>query len=337
MRIIKNIQDVAEAIAGEIYNIESSTLSYIDGRELVNKQRGYPRLIDGDTTYTIRAAYGYIFMPAHDMEFLIARLTECIQSLDKKTIDQSLKRYHTYNMSFNTNIRVKSSQNRTIVNTGTKEDGQLKKYRNVLREFVLASTMREARFTWIIKPIEAFDWDITSHNMSEAIAQYACSIFYDKNDICILDHNDTTFEFSKKLLKGWDSIINETVEIFKHGHPLQFELSGAWGRGGKNRVNIPLKLRELNKDVYEINYEKLHFKPVSLDDKSLATGICSECHDILWGDNYVLAAHSSNIDDKYNVPICPICLHNYEPPLEMHYFRLFRTTFPHSVYDMLES
>ena len=145
------------------------------------------------------------------------------------------------------------------------------------------------------------------------------------------------FEFSKKLLKGWDSIINETVEIFKHGHPLQFELSGAWGRGGKNRVNIPLKLRELNKDVYEINYEKLHFKPVSLDDKSLATGICSECHDILWGDNYVLAAHSSNIDDKYNVPICPICLHNYEPPLEMHYFRLFRTTFPHSVYDMLES
>src|SRR5690348_1422410 len=125
MRIIKNGAGLLQAIkviAGEILNIETSTLYFINGEPAKLPRAecsGYPRIIQGNICDVIKAAEGYIFVPVGtDLEVFEELLINEILKMQKgMTVDDEivnvLGTYHTIKSNHVTNIKVKSSQTLT--------------------------------------------------------------------------------------------------------------------------------------------------------------------------------------------------------------------------------
>lgn len=344
MRIIKSVAGIAVdamTIAGEIYNIESSTLAYMDGKRLDGPKRGYPRIQIGTVDRVIRSVEGYIFVsPGTNIDVFeneIVGALACLEMADTEALTH-LKKYHTLKMSYHTNIKVKSALNVTATSTGRRN--------NVKRQFARIQNvgdLRKARFTWYIVPISKFEFAINNNNISDAISRYICSVFYDDDDICSLPHNGITFNFSYELLKGYKNLSSRSVMLTSFGHPLAFELSSYWrdysGSITKSSLrNIP------RAKVYEAEYGLLKLKPVKLSDEgkgvepTTSTEVCSKCRSLLYGDNYVLYGNIKNPDADVGVAICPLCLHTSpgDKPIEMKYFRVFRVTFPRSADSIIE-
>ncbi len=363
MRILKNIPCVSEtsnpttmdAIAGEMLNIETSTHHFIDGvisDVPMSEYRGYPKIIDGTIQYTIEASTGYIFVPVGtNLDDFESKLYFPLQRLESEMVRRDnrpstpLKNYHTIKSNFNTNIKIKSGQKiMQLTNPKPKQNYNRKQQKatNVLRQFVQdLDDSRRGRFTWIIKHIDKFEYEISSDNIEEATSRFACSVFWDGDDICTLEHNEITFEFSKQLLKGYKLLVNESVQLFKHGSPLMFELSSYWS-SITNSTNAKSFLRDIPANrVYEIGRELLEFKPVKLNEigDDTSTDVCSKCRSILWGPNYALAGNIKDPENTLCIAVCPLCLHSSpeDKPLESKYFRVFRTNFERTAEELLAS
>lgn len=350
MIIIKNNGKIFITIAGEMLNFETSLKYFSDGEALevgkdisAEEYHGYPKLIDGTTVYAIRGSFGYIFVPPNtNLDLFEENLIYSINELEGTMVTPNdrqidvLKSYHTTRAGYSTNIKVKSSLALTVASSERRVPGRRGEVKNTKRQFIREfDDHRRGRFTWLITTINKFDFTINSDNIEDAISRFALSVFYDGDDICKLDHNKSTSEFSRDLLKGSSNIVDETVTIFKYGNPLLFELSDYW-----RKCTEVVTLRNISENkVFEADYASIQFKPVTLFESGgvTSTDVCSKCRSILYGDNYALAGNIKNPNTNLCVAICPICLHlsSDDKPIETKYFRVFRVTFPRSTEDML--
>lgn len=342
MRIIKAHDNIYAIIAGEMLNIESSALHFIDGIP-VEKVPGYPKIVDGSTVYVIKATTGYLFVPAGiDLDEFEEELMGQVLKLETGRIPGNLCQYQTIDMGFNTNVKIKSSQvlSRTSSEQPQKAGRRRAGYmptdtKNVRRLFVRGDDTRRARFTWIIRPISSIEYDITSSNMTDAIAQHGCSIFYDADNICNLGHNEVTFTFCRDNLKGSERILSEKLILCRYGNPLSVELSSYW------RDNHLPNCRNIVKQVFSCDYTQLQIRPVKLSDADgdVTPDVCSTCRSILFDDNYVLAGHILDIDCPEWVAKCPLCVHttSADKPIERKYFRVFRVTFPRTQEHVMDA
>ena len=364
MRIIKGTEDVFVAIAGEMLNIETSSLHFLNGVPLKvgievspEEYRGYPKIVVGSVVHIIRGSSGYIFVPigmnvVEFQEKLIAAILELESAMTRPDGSEPnvLKQYHTVKCSYNTNIKVKSALNVTQASNAPKPAPARYGVRgaaitnNLKRVFVADPEIdsRRGRFTWFLKSFDEIEQEITSDNMDDSVARFACSILYDRDDICKLDHNQTTFEFSKEFLKGYDNIVNENITLFKHGNPLLFEISEHWRTAHVVDASAESFLRNINKNkVYEADHASLKFKPVHVADSTgeSSVDICSQCRSLLVGDNYALAGNVKNPDSDLCVAICALCLHSSpeDKPIEAKYFRVFRVKFPRQIGEMIDT
>lgn len=343
MRIIKDADNVLATIAGEMLNIETSTLHFTDGKPAdvpAAEYSGYPRMHVKNVVNIIRSAEGYIFVPAGTNlatfeGALLAKLLELEKTMKRgDTVIEPLRNYHSTHIGGNTNIKVKSAQK---LNAGSTNNGLRVVQNNVLRQFVQDDDKRQARFIWHIKHISDINFDINSDNIRDSIARFASSVFYDKDDICVLPHNATTFEFNPEMLRGQKQIIPETVRIFKYGNPLMFELSEYWR--AVNEKNAKLLFRNIAESkVYEIDYNELQFLPVSIGPGETSTEVCAKCKCVLWGENYALAGNVKDAENPLCLAMCPLCVHSGadDKPIEHRYMRVYRFTSPRSDRDMLD-
>lgn len=325
MRIIKSKgADTFKVIAGEMYNIESSMLKYIDGEPVQNPIKGYPRVQHGNIVDIIKSECGYIFVPAETnlIEFengLVDAIT-LLTTIDKPPLDS----YHSAEIGYCTNIKVKSSLVRARKTTDREST-------NTCRKFGLtAGKYTSARFTWYIVPINKFVFEIESDSMSDAIARYVCSVFVDLDDICKLGHNETTFEFSRDLLRGADNIIPHKVKLFTNGPPLLVELSTHW------REMPEIKSRNINNsNLFIGKYNDFTIHDVLINDKTFerSNEICAGCQSPLWGDNYILTKG----DVLEGTAMCPLCLHNADDEARLDKKNvLYRVAFPRTAETMID-
>lgn len=357
MRIIKNNEGIFAIIAGEMLNIETSTMHFIDGKPLkvgeeisMEAYKGYPKIVDGTVVNIVRAAFGYIYVPVGtEIDNFEAELVLALQRLEHQMINpegkdqEVLRQFHTVRAGYNTNVKIRSSQRLTQRSSHAAPSNHRRQNpgaTNVIRQFVKdpGSDFRRGRFTWCVAPISQFVFDINSDNIEDAISRYACSVFFDGDDICKLGHNETTFSFSRNMLKGSTNIIDEDIKLFKYANPLLFELSDYWCThyaAVSTMRNIP------ENKVFEVDYHTLTFQPVKIADNSedTSTDICAKCRSVLWGDNYALAGNMKDPENTTCTAVCPICLHTSpeEKPMEEKYFRVFRVKFPRSMEEMLSS
>lgn len=349
MRIIKCVNagqqsqyeklvQVAPKIAGEMLNLESSRYEFLDGELVANPTRGYPRITVENRTYTHAASEGYIFYSASvDVEELERLLMAKVQDLEKNMRipdgGQNLKTYHTIESGYHTNVKVQS-QLSAVAGSGSKRGNVKRQFRRWEQRDTTNTKL--ARFTWWLVPISQFVYEITNQDIAEALSRYVYSVFYDADDICKLGHNETTTNFSRKLLRGFDALVNETVTLTKHGNPVAFELSNYWREYAAGAVmrNIP------REKVYKGALNKIQLKPVKLTgENETSTDVCSKCRSILYGSNYVLYGSNDNPDNTMGVAICPLCLHTdtSDPHIENKYFKVLVVQFPNTVENMIKS
>lgn len=334
MRIIKSVTGAITAIVGEMLNIETSSLQFIDGIPIAEPINGYPVVVDGCMTSVIRAVSGYIYIPYWmDPDDFGQTL---ITALDNITAIGDLTSYHTVRHSSVTNVKIRSSQRltkSTAKNHGRQRNGRPVISENVLRSFVhcMTSDSRLCRFTWCVSHIRDFDFDIDSRHVDDAISRFVCSIFYDADDVCVLEHNAQTFEFSKALLRASAILVNESVALFTHGHPLMLELSDFWRTAGLSDITKEF-IRDIDVScVFSRDFDDLRFRQ---DTDELT---CARCRSRIWGDFYALAGIIRNPIETRCIPMCALCLHTSPAarPMETKYFRVFRVQSPRSVDDML--
>jgi hypothetical protein len=341
MKILKTktYDDALKHIAGEILNIEAGLFHFIDGEPAklgenlkVENYVGYPRLIVDDIRYDIKSASGYLYVPldisgkdlVHDLKPLLEKMSK-FSRLDGKSNDH-LRDYHTIKCGYNTNIKIK-------------HDLKTKKVES--RVFLYDETdSHRGRFTWFIVPINKINFEIVNTDVDRAIARFASCILWDRYDITKLLHNDSTFEFNINSLRGYEHVLNKTIILFKHAeNPLMIELNNFWRNypfNNKNKI-----LRNINDArLYKADYNKLQFKTVRIDDTSseVSNDICARCKQMIYGDFYALGGYINGGNDKSCIALCALCMHSSQQdmPLENKYMRVYRTTCPRTIVDMLE-
>lgn len=325
MRIIKDSPTAMLAIAGEMINIEGSTLRYIDG-EAVDPTTGYPRINVGTVHHIIRAASGYIFIP-DDMSIEVFEVA--IMKLIGR-MGQEPTRYKTISNGYHTNTKILSNQrvtkyNRELPNRWARQDADS----NVARQFTRTPVETPALFTWIVTHLSETNFEVSGSNIPDAISRHACSILFDRDDICTLAHNDITMEFTPALMRGCGRLItDETVRLWGDD-PTLVELSKHWSatHPGHTFINIPPA--RLFEGVYDC-LMLAHADGVESDSPA-----CTQCKSMLWGDNYVAYGELEDPDNMYSEAYCPFCAHCYQETILTKYSRLLRVTFPHTREDAL--
>lgn len=365
MRVFKNSgnsDEMYKMIAGEMLNKEASVQYWREGRPAkvgtgpgdITKEEylGYPTLITNKTVKnSIRSTMGYILVAlGTDLSVFERSVMKAIEIMEL-TMNASgitpLATYHTSRGGYHTNIKVKSSLAVSQIYDDN-ENGRTNAYavsKNTKRQFVHdIDDYRVARFVWVVKHIDQFDFTISSANFDDAIARFACSVFYDKDDICTLGHNETTFEFSQKMLKGSENVVRVGLNLFKYGNPLAFELSDHWKNSSAyaNKWRNPIRNID-ERHVYDASYEFLALQPVQLvtgdGAEETSTEICSKCRSLLWGDNYALSGSIKYPGSDTCSLICSLCAHTTceDSPIEERYSHILRVTVPRTDADMIEN
>ncbi len=336
MRIIKasaNTDNDFKIIAGEMYNIESSTFTYENGAQVAKPVRGYPQINTASINRIIRASEGYIYVSHYaDMSVIESRLYQAITAMEVHFPPDHLKNYRTVIMNYHTNVKIAPAFSATA-----KVDRRNGK--NIKRQFARHENVglsKPATFTWYIMHIGRFTPDISSSDMEAAISRNVCSIFYDADDICKLRHNEVTLRYDMKCLKGWDNYTNCEVKLTTRGNPLSIELSPYW-----RDINVGLRnLRNISRTkVYAAKYEDIVLAPVKTREGGYSTEICSQCLSILHGENYVLYDHIGNVGGApMGVPICVMCLHTSrkDERIEEDYRKVLRVVFPRTTESLIE-
>lgn len=336
MKILKHHDDIIDIIVGEMINIELSREIFVNGKLIDNPNNGrYPCISDGNITWDIKGAYGYILVPpGYDCEEmtldLINKITE--MSVPLKNYD-ILKSYHDIKVSYSTNVKVKSALMNT---TSNPRRGNIKR---LITSLIFPDNKRVARFTWYVVHQNLVSYEITDDNMSDSIAKHVCSVLYDRDDIVNLNHNEITFEYSEKLLKNHVNVIDESIKLFKYGNPIAFELSEHWSKTSRTYVcprNLP------RAKIYEGKYSELNIADITINrgnEDFAAKDVCDNCWSTLYDDNYVLEGNVDNPDNESVIPMCPLCVHVSSPnnPIESRYLRLLRVKFPRTINDVIQS
>jgi hypothetical protein len=335
MRIIKHSPTAIAAIAGEILNLETASMQYIDGQKVDNPGADYPVVTGGDEdhpiTVHVKTHQGFIYVPQHikceDIRNLLIEQLRLLEGRKGKYRNGStVAKYHsTVSGGLATNVKVIPPHEDM---EATNQEGP------AWRAFITQNAHRYswpfARFTWHIMRLHEFVVEVDSDNITDSVSRHVCSVFYDAADICTLGHNEVTFEFSPQLLKGADTIIDETVDIFANGHPLQYELSPYWqGRSGKMYPHN-------KKKVYSIDRSAIIEAGVEIDGQ-MVTGVCGKCQSPLWGENYALAGHLDDPAGNRCVMLCPLCRHSSAGDVEDQYIRVFRVVSSVSDHDMINA
>src|ERR1700689_3440402 len=185
MRIIKAIDKDTDInrIAGEMINIEASTLMYVDGDLLApqDQVRHYPKLLIDNAEYRIKTNVGVIYISGATSEVHIKsfldRLYVAINAYDHKHVSH-LYESQTVFSHYHTNIKMASPMRLTAI-----DDQSKRRLRNVKRLLVteLHDWNQNTRFIWLIQPISKYEFKL--ENIKKVIAGNICSIFYDVNDI----------------------------------------------------------------------------------------------------------------------------------------------------------
>lgn len=343
MRILKasnNITDDIKNIVGEMYNIESSTYTYENGKKVNDPIDGYPQITIENINRVIHAAEGYIFVsPDIKLDLIESMIINTLYEpicMELEFPPKHLKTYRTIRMDYHTNIKIRPIFDITVANQAHPN--------NVKRQLARISDLcenRKATFTWFIIHINEFNFSINNTNIESAVSRFICSILYDSDNICTLDHNAITMNYNQQLLRGWSMISHQSMRLTSYGCPVMFELNSQWRNNDETYIN---NLRSIPRaKIYENKYGVIKLKPIKnkSDNKKeteTETDLCYKCLTPLYGDNYILYGWIKNPDSEFGKAICPFCLHNdvSRVPIEMKYFRIFRVTFPKTVEDMIE-
>lgn len=327
MRIIKHSDNALDVIVGEMYNIEASMLKYIDGKELKEAVKGYPRVDIDDVSRTFKTVIGYIYVHGVNLDVFESELRNRLSYFESHCFPKNhLKGLYTTEVSMHTSLKV------NLQLTGTLSSSA--RHALVMRAFARHPLpRREAQFTWVLRDITTIETTIDKHNLEEAIYQHICSIFYDFHDICKLPHNATTFTFSQADLRSSDYIVPNVrpISIVRFGCPIAVELNEYWLRQPPHR----LVFREIKKQIYHGDLADFELMPVKVaieDDQTItSTEVCSKCRCLLYDDNYVLAGSVYSDNDKRGIALCPICMHTMPTEIERNYRYIFRVKFGRSI------
>lgn len=296
MRIIKDSPNALKAIAGEIVNIESSELRFIDGAIIANPTKGYPRVISGNVRNDIRATCGYIVVPSDVLRgrFIreLAQLVETL-SLGTKVVAHTIKSGRV------TNVKVETCQANT--HTGDGKPGA-----NTKRLFRIWESTGNAydhlpgtaRFNWVVVSALDFNLKIVPGEINDAISRHVCSIFYDRDDLCTLDHNEVTMEFGEHLMRTYTDIADQNIIWDQRADVALFNI-------GKS----PLRPSFL----IEIPRHKLF--AATMADIQLEAGVddllrCRRCSCEIWGEFYAMDGKLDDPNCAHSVPYCAICGHS---------------------------
>lgn len=330
MRIlIVNADTAFECIAGEMLNIEYGVLHFIDGKPAKENYAanpgsyvGYPR-IDAGCRIDYRACKGYVYIPKGlDVGEFIEKLGQTVSKMDKEFNDsgrfdgkKSPTNYRSTYITYSTTVYIDCDNSRSIKSYDDKK----------------ASV---TTFTWYVMPIDKITFNIRGDEIDRAFAMFGASIFWDRDMISKHNHNDTTFSFNYKTIKGSENITGGEITVLKnHDNSLCVELSKYW----KAEDVKMSRFRNLDKKIYQANFEDLLLKKTYIGGKGYSD-ICSRCHDPLYGEFYALFGDTRDSDlSPYCVPICALCMHyKHLVDVEKKYLKIFRVTYPRTAADLLE-
>src|SRR3989344_7874342 len=335
-----NILDYA---AKEIINIEQSKYIFDLGKELPKDKQiiGYPKLNINDVEYNIKASEGIIFITnSISLDVIIDELIALLNKIESDyNIKNNLMDYHTMSSNMLTNIKVKNDQK--LIKTYNDNDNYVNKgqYSNLKRLFVkyfcvLPDNMYP-RFTWYISYIDTFkQFNIDFTNVRKSIVYYINSIFLDFDNISKYKNNDIDYNFNYKMIKAYDNIINESVKLTRYYNPIYLNLLDS-----VDINNNTTEYKGLNpQKIYRIDLKHLKLQnqktcPMNTDAYEY---YCSQCHTLLYDDNYVLCEEVKNPDNTLGNAICPPCLHTHTHISDLYTY-IFRVKFPLSIYDVIES
>lgn len=333
MRIIKgDIRSAAKAVACEMINIETGKRIYVGCEPVQSPEAGYPAICDGNEKYEISAAAGCVYVsPEVDIEVFMEKVEAELMKIDNPQGPQNhLRRYHTEVYGPRINIMSATSQVKSVLYTSDeKACSRPENLRRALVRTTRANTV--CRFLWVFECITEFPFEITSVNIAQATAAYACSVFYDSANSCVLEHDEVTFEFSQKLARKYDNLIHEEVKLMIGGLTLLPELS----------LNYSRALYRITKSIYWHDYSTLKLVPVQVEGEHKSTEVCSRCRETLWGDNYVVVTldvikHSKTDRPPPSYAYCPMCLHA-NPGILEDALCVLRVSFPKTFEDLVAS
>ena len=352
IKIVTTLEDAINTLLGEMINVETSAL-YFDNGKLINQpvngipvasEEGYPRLVDGNVIEAVKGSRGSILVP-------IGYDTKCLHELIKYRICifiaesgidkiKHLEDYHTIEISNHTNVKLQTEQKNTINGRKSARYGRDERQRmtpNCIRSIndgTSDNLLGIGRFTWNVYPISKFTHKIRSSDIQLAISEHVCSIFFDIANNCTLKHNSILFDFSKRLMIGYELIVDTPrLHFATSGHPLIFELSARWGQELKYVEESPFYIQNprTNK-IFEEKYDNLPIRP----GNDLQYDRCTGCDDVLWEENYALAGNAS-MPDNLCTPICPLCLHSNDSVNYIdQYMRVFRARYPVTMAQKME-
>ncbi len=337
MRILKLLPglDIFEVIVGEMLNIEASEYYYHNGQCLSaddpRRVIGYPRVVHGNICDTIRAASGYIYVPSGtDLQRFREQLVAVLHKMQTDYAKSMFGRYFTIDAHDHVNIKYapQSCDWSPIAPKGHISHSP----RSIVCKLDDLPSF-PARFVWTIQHIDQIDMEVTSRNIDQAISCHVTSIFYDGDDICSLEHNAVTYEFSLELLTSHKNIVPETVTLFAYGHPLLVELSDFW-RDSIPDTSAKVFLRNITPGkVFHGELNEFRLRPVDFIETptKTSTNICCVCRSTLWGYNYV-------IPDTFDaVAMCPLCLHSRPRHNFYESKTMYCVKFPLTIHDMIIS
>ncbi len=340
MRVFKKRDNSVEAIVGEMLNKETSTLHWIDGTPTTETSQsaytGYPRLVDNTIVYNIKAAYGYVFVsPGTDIHELKKKIIDTITSMELKMIRPDgvpvfpLSSAHTIAAGYHTNIKTTCSLAKTTDKPVSYAKGSTLPKRLICEKL---DDIRNCRFAWIIKTIDKFESEITSQNLSDSVAHYVCSVFYDSDDISTYEHNETTFEYSVNRLRGSANILQQTVAVCNFGNPLMCELSNYWREYSNYTPSYRNSVRNISDaNLYEGTLREINLRKVDTGGEP-SNEVCTTCRSLLWGDIYVFKT------DNIGEAKCPMCVHTtlHDDAIEKKFRHVLRVAHTRTVHDMIE-
>lgn len=371
MRIIKysdiktDREKYLNTVAGEMYNIESGQLRFIDGQlvEDFKPGAGYPVYKSANVSYSMRMSSGAIIVPNFiDVEILQSDLIERIKSITEKAeladnipLGKHMNTVaHTVGMNQHTNLQVMSEL------AITNPYGRV--VPNIKRQFILGPQTsmgkKQVRFYWVIMLAEeALSIKYTTDMAEEMLRDRVGSIYVDAMDLLTLKHNDIVFDFTPEYYRSWKNIKLLDAILAPYGPPLMSSFRRGFRAG---------EMRNLSCTVFRADYNKLKIIKFGPDDPAdvrpnnsiqiIRDGNdrCFGCQNLLIGDNYVLygkkvkktmAVINANGEiempqellDTFGVPICAFCIHSRtsETSIEKRYSLILRVTFPRSYEKMV--
>lgn len=338
-------------IMGEMYNIESGTLTFIDGQRVAQPERGYPRYRDANgVEYTMRLAAGAIIVPNDvDLESLQFRLVDSFSEFVAAVGEPLSIDPQSIAISYHTNLRAVSALRITNVDGARRE--------NVKRQFTIEHPhkARRCRFHWAI--MSAADFCNNSYNTESSLMMrdIGGGIFVDAYHILAAEHNDTLFDFDDSLYRAHVAVKVTDVKLSLHGCPL------ARMFGPTTKPIIAARSRNLTCAVMRAPFDELTIRRVDPPRHRHRNGRrgaeeeeepnehyrCASCRGVMYDDNYVLMCRSDIMAargyayamSRPGIPVCPYCIHVKSSPsqIERRYEHVLRVRFPRSSSDLIRA